>query len=298
MGTLGKKRKRPKGHVRKLKDKFVAVNAGLVYQDEQKVRRNDLTVQHISDAVKCLATDDELSKEVNFGPASKENFAWFKDGDLEVMSRIKPRYNFFKYDERRSGRDTVPSWGQYFHRIKFLKGRPQGIKIVDSVFEDCHFEGSLLGKTDFDNVIFYNSFFDGAEMQTTHFSNVRFSQCDVTGADFFAAKIEGDVDITDSNFSREQVEQLLRGVDLERYAPGVDYSSERPPKSPIFWYRRYTPEMISELHGLDAEEAKLLMWLNQIECRDNQTYERVDVSDFDPSVHHVPQWEMDLFVSG
>jgi uncharacterized protein YjbI with pentapeptide repeats len=139
--------------------------------------------------------------------------------------------------------------------------------------------------------------FDGASCAQTSFVNMRFlgkvsfRGADLTDANFLRVSLgamlpEGGqvpittIDFTDSNVTGQQIDQVLeRNLDTE------------PDSAPSIIYRTYNVQEACDTLGVNETELMVLIWVQDIEVRDNVTKALVRTG-FNKDRHHIPQWAL------
>jgi hypothetical protein len=162
-------------------------------------------------------------------------------------------------------------------------------------FNRMNLQGATLDDIDLHFVSMSEINLNGASLR-----NVKFPSCDVigavtmmgadvSGADFSQVVLRSSrhhrtinkdsepyIDFTDSNATREQIEQLEGNL-------------ANFPTLPIR-YRQYSLDEIAALTGSSKEELGVLIWAGGVEARDNASCRTV--SSFDADTCHIPQWEI------
>lgn len=171
----------------------------------------------------------------------------------------------------------------------------RGLTFQVETFNSVDFSGSVLDGASFTHqerkdsdvypVAFLACSFDGSSLRNVQFgkchlcNGTSFRGADVEGVDFskVTAGQPGDrISFSGSNITGEQFDAL---------------------NSNTLWgstvvYDEYSPEGVRAATGVDAKELKVMLWVGEIEFRDNITRQIVNDGRFNAEYHHIPSWEL------
>lgn len=171
----------------------------------------------------------------------------------------------------------ISSW----RKINFSGSQIQGAsfspigRLIDCSFDDANM--------DFVNI--YNSTvkrcsFKGASLRGIRAEYSSFKGCDFSDADLSDARFWGS-DLRGCSWKGANMKDVAL---IENPSTGdreLDYRAAR--------YEKYTFEQAAKRMGLDEETFKVVLWVEDIEVRHNDTYEVV-TKDFNPEKNHIPEW--------
>jgi hypothetical protein len=248
--------RRPRQHLRHVDDHVIMVNRGVNYDDPAS------SPQH----------RPSTSSLTELGVMSYDDIAQLPAEKLPLGIKLA--------GPRRPVRHATMPYRNLSDQSTFE------ILVVDSDFHGSVFNGSKFSHTNFRNVNMAEASLKNVAFWGSRFTNTDMRGADVTGASFQnSAPTRGILDVTDSNITREQIAHL--NLEFFNPAQGRMYGEKEYVR-----YRQYTPDDIVSGFDVDHETLKVLMWTSGTELRDNETYAIVSPADFDPSRHHVPQWEI------
>lgn len=244
-------RKRPRKHVRFVNGKAVVVNSDVLPQESSATFKYRVPLP-----VRQLAASSDTVVENSFN---------------QVVSLVPKRF---------PARDKVT-----VSDTKFTSGTA-GKEIRHLSFENCTFDGNFFVTCAFQDVNFSSCSFKDVTFDAISLGGVKFTDCDFNGATFDMIRLYGDLDFRGSNITKRQLDSFIS--DLEDYGDGDPETRFLSPFKIV--YDKFSPERIVDEFDISDEELKVLLWVEDVEVRDNDTYTRVPISGFDTTLHHIPQW--------
>lgn len=156
--------------------------------------------------------------------------------------------------------------------------------VSNSTMSDASFRDVTLLHTILENVVLFRSDFTGAKIAYSFWAQVRAQDAVFTDAEFDETTFQMS-NLYDATLSAEHGQQILGDK-------GFAYDT----LDTTIRYNKMSFDEANERLQLEPEEFKVLMWLGEIEVRDNHTGGLVNAN-FDAEHHHVPEWALAL-VSG
>jgi hypothetical protein len=136
--------------------------------------------------------------------------------------------------------------------------------------------------------------FSGANLRNATFENYTFEQVDMRGADLtgvsFKVRLEKDgkyaVDLTDSNITEEQFDELL----------AYSFPDEWPYSLTLVKINRLSPEEFCEMTGADEEVIQVELWAGSMPFRSRVTDQVVENETYNGDKHYIPLWEAQKYL--
>lgn len=167
-------------------------------------------------------------------------------------------------------------------------------------WKNVNFSGASLSSSWLQMASYENCVFDGSNLTETNFNQLNLSSCslrntNMVGASFNNGNLNG-VDLSGSDVHSAQMFGAdLRGVNWEgvtntKHLQLTDPSAGRL-AAPLPQYEKYSLSEAAAAMGMDDATIRVLMWVGEIEVRDNDTL-GVVTENFDVEKHHVPAWQI------
>jgi hypothetical protein len=173
---------------------------------------------------------------------------------------------------RRATISNVTAYGAVFDNADLT-----GAIIANCTMSDASFRRVTAHNAALENVVLFRADLSDADFTKAAWGEVRGQDTNLTGVEFTGVKFRY-VNLQDANLNGKQARQIIGDK-------GFAYDT----LPHVIRYNQLSFDEANEELALDKEEFTVLMWLGEVEVRDNHTGALV-TSDFDPENHHVPAW--------